>query len=52
LNSVVRPCTAQILAPPLVKPVIKKEKPNFVRKNKDDLTEVSNINLKRVQLMK
>ena len=52
LNYVVRPNTAQILAPPLIKPVIKKEKPNFVKKNMSDLTEVSSINMKRVQMMK
>lgn len=52
LNYVARPNTAQILAPPLIKPVIKKEKPNFVKKNMNDLTEVSSINMKRVQIMK
>ena len=48
LNSVKRPDTAHILAPSLVKEVIKKEKPDFVRLNKTGLGEVSAINLKRV----
>ena len=31
LNAVVRPNNVQVVAPALVKPVIKKPKPNFVR---------------------
>ena len=52
LNYVKRPDTAHILAPTLIKEVIKKEKPDFVRTNKTGLGEVSSINLKRVQIMK
>ena len=52
LNYVKRPDTAHILAPSLVKEVVKKEKPDFVRLNKTGLGEVSAINLKRVQMMK
>ena len=52
LNKVVRPVTALIKAPTLVKEIIIKEKPDFVRQNKTGLGEVSSINLKRVQMMK
>ena len=48
LNHVKRPDTAYVLAPTLVKEVVKKEKPNFVQKNKTGLGEVNAINLKRV----
>ncbi len=37
LNKVVRPQTAQILAPPLVKEIVKKEKPDFVKMNRTGL---------------
>ena len=52
LNYVKRPETAIVVAPTLVKEVKKKERPNFVQKNKTGLGEVSAINLKRVQMMK
>ena len=52
LNYVKRPESAVVVAPTLVKEVIKKEKPNFVRNNKTGLGEVSSINLRRVQMMK
>ena len=52
LNLVKRPVTAHVIAPTLVKEIIKKEKPDFVSLNKIGLGEVSNINLKRVQMMK
>lgn len=51
LNSVVRPNTAHVLAPTLVKQVVKKEKPNFVKLNKRGLGEVSSINKKRAEQM-
>ena len=41
-----------MLAPSLVKEIVKKEKPNFVRLNKTGLGEVSSINIKRVQMLK
>ena len=37
LNKVVRPQTANILAPPLVKEIVKKEKPDFVKLNRTGL---------------
>ena len=52
LNYVKRPETATVIAPTLVKEVIKKEKPDFVMKNKTGLGEVNAINLNRVQMMK
>ena len=45
LNYVKRPNTAHILAPALVKEVVKKEKPDFVRLNRTGLGEVNAINL-------
>jgi len=51
LNSVVRPNTAHIVAPSLIKQVVKKEKPNFVKMNKQGLGEVSAINKRRVEQM-
>ena len=51
LNHVVRPTTAQVVAPPLVKPKVKVEKPNFVKKNMGAISvgEVSHINLRRAK---
>ena len=44
LNQVKRPKTAKILAPSLVKEVEVKTVPNFVKLNRDGLSEVSRIN--------
>jgi hypothetical protein len=41
LNYVVRPITAHVLAPTLVKEVINKEKPDFVKLNRTGLGQVS-----------
>ena len=47
-----RPKTAKVIAPTLVKEVEVKKVPNFVRLNRDGLSEVSRINQKRVEMMK
>ena len=52
LNKVNRPKTAKVIAPTLVKEVEVKKVPNFVRLNRDGLSEVSRINQKRVEMMK
>lgn len=52
LNYVKRPETATVVAPPLVKEIIKPPKPDFVKLNKNGLGEVNSINMKRVQMMK
>ena len=52
LNHVVRPAHIHRVVPSLIKEVIKKEKPNFVKQNKRGMGEVSSINLKAAEKMK
>ena len=48
LNYVKRPDTATVVAPTLIKEIIKPPKPDFVRLNKTGLGQVNPVNLKRV----